>query len=267
MFSRVSSPGSPSSILPPSGHTEWCPFGQLPTPNCPSRCKCECGCLFAQRPLRQTGDSPTPRQLGRTPVTATLSPGAAVMEAGMESRVSLWPISSKPVLIHPKMQQAGCFDILARVFPFHGNNCASEHLIPPWRFCKEFFLQCHLSFGAPRFRRACWTSDAAGHPETSFGLSFFWLVIDFFINQWACNYDTTLFRQTVAVFSAQVLFSSSSAPIKQFELESVVMLAFRPSYQQTLVTTLLSARQLTSSLWGFRRDAATRWQYDTEKRG
>lgn len=94
---------------------------------------------------------------------------------------------------------------------------------------------------------------------------FFWLVINF--NQWACNCDTTLFRQTVAVFSVQVLFSSSSAYIKQFKLESVVMLAFRPSYQQTPVTTLLSARQLTSSLWGFRWESATRWQYDTEKRG
>lgn len=90
-------------VRPPSGHTESCPFGRLPTPNCPSRCKCECGCLFAQRPLRQTGDSPTPRQLGRTPVTATLSPGAAVIEAGTESRVSLWPISSKLLLINPKM--------------------------------------------------------------------------------------------------------------------------------------------------------------------
>lgn len=91
-------------------------------------------------------------------------------------------------------------------------------------------------------RRSC------NHPVQ---MIFFWLLIS--LQLW---YIHSFSDEFGLCFSCRFLFSSSPALIKQFHLETLI--------QQILVTTS-SARHITSSLWGLRRDVSTRWQYETEE--
>lgn len=107
-----------------------------------------------------------------------------------------------------------------------------------------------LSFAALKFRMTCWTSDTAGSPETTrYGRCFLLAA-----KQPATMIHMSIFRRSLVVF-CRFCFLLPQLLSNSFSL--------RHYFNGLWWRLSSSVRHITSSLRGFRRDVATRWQSET----